>query len=127
MPSHALQGGTLPATRHRVVCWPAEQQRLSLILGMYGADSQPLDPAGFRAKVCGVAPAAEGLGSVTCRESRLQKLYLDPDVRNQPGQQEGEATATQSTEEGALPPLAPPPVPPTRGPPRLPSRGASFK
>jgi len=56
-------------------------ERLSLILGMYGADSKHLDPVGFRARVCGLPPAAERLDAVSCRESRLQKLYLDPDAR----------------------------------------------
>ena len=80
-------GGTLPATRHRVVCWPANTQRLSMIMGMYGADDKLLEPSSFRERVCGLPPNlppedAGGLPSIGCRASRVQKLYLDPDVRS---------------------------------------------
>ena len=77
-------GGALPATRHRVVCWPASTQRLSMIMGMYGADDNVLEPAVFRERVCGLPPMSDSsyLADITCRASRMQKLYLDPDVRS---------------------------------------------
>ncbi len=86
-------GGVLPATRHRVVCWPAEVQRLSLIMGCYGADDKTLEPSRFRVRVAGLPPSEDlGLASMGCRSSRQQKLYLDPEVRNAAPQEAGQAS-----------------------------------
>ena len=84
-------GGLLPPTRHRVVCWPAEAVRHSMIMGMYGADTATLQPDAFREQVCGLPPL-EGLDVMGCRESRSQKLYLDPEVRGK-----GKQPTTSST------------------------------
>ncbi len=78
-------GGVLPPTRHRVTCWQAQTQRLSMIMGMYGADDRELRPNHFRTAICGLPPllATGGatLQQMSCRESRRQKLYLDPEVQ----------------------------------------------